>query len=90
MQLITDANWPSPSRHQPGNGLADDGLSEDGSAENVSDGSVGREPHLLQTELDDSLLVRGDGGALDGNVVLQRGVGRVDGDLERRRKGMGP
>ena len=31
-----------------------------------------------------SCLVRGDGGALDGHVVLQGGVGAVDGDLIER------
>ena len=78
---LTDANGPGPSGHQSGDGLADDRLPEDGAAEDVPDGAVGREPHLLQTELDDALLVGGDGGALDGDVVLQRGESRVDGDL---------
>ena len=41
----------------------------------------GRAPHLLQAELLDPRLVRGDGGALDADAVPLDGVGRVDGDL---------
>jgi hypothetical protein len=70
--IITNANGSGPSRYQPGDGLANDWFSEDGSSQNVSDGSVGRKPHLLQAELDDALLVGRDGGALDGDIMLHR------------------
>jgi hypothetical protein len=38
-------------------------------------------PHLLQLELFDSSLIRGDSRALDTDLVLQDGVGSVYGDL---------
>ena len=68
---------------EPGDVLADDGLPENGSAEDVSDGAVRRLPHLLQLELLDPGLVRGDGGALDADVELLDGVRAVDGHLQQ-------
>jgi|TARA_R110002003_G_scaffold111_1_gene9401 hypothetical protein len=47
----------------------------------VSDGAVWRQPHLLQLEFLHSLLVWGDGRALDTDRVLLDGLGGVDGDL---------
>ena len=47
----------------------------------MTDGTVRAPPHLLQLEFFYSGLVRGDGSALDTNVVLLDGLGRVDGDL---------
>lgn len=67
----------------PGDVLANDWLSEDGSVEDGSDGSIGRFPHLLQFEFFDSLLIWGDRGAFDSHLVLQDGIGAVDGDLRR-------
>ena len=83
---ITDANWSCPSRNQPRDGFTNDRLSEDGSSQDVSDGSVGREPHLLKAELDDAFLVGGDGRALDGDVVLHRRDGGVDCHLNKNLK----
>lgn len=40
-----------PARNKPGNVLADDWLAEDGASQDVSDGSIGALPHLLQLEL---------------------------------------
>ena len=76
--IITNANGSGPSRYQPGDGLANDWFSEDGSSQNVSDGSVGRKPHLLQAELDDALLVGRDGGALDADAMLLDCVSRIN------------
>ena len=59
----------------------DDRLAEDDAAEDVADGAVRRPPHLLQAELLDPGLVRGDGGALDADAVPLDGVGGVDRDL---------
>ena len=53
-------------------------LAEHSSVEDVTDGAVGRLPHLLEVELLDTLLIGGDGRALDGNVVLQGRLGGVD------------
>ena len=65
----------------PWNSLTQDGLAEHCSSQNVTDRAVGRQPHLLELELLDAFFVGGDGGALDGHVMLQGGVGRVDRDL---------
>lgn len=43
--------------------------------------SVWTPPHFLQFELLHALLVGGDGCALDTDVVLQDGIGSVDGNL---------
>lgn len=47
----------------------------------VSDGAVGRQPHLLELELVDTLLVWGDGRALDTNRVLLDSLGGIERDL---------
>jgi hypothetical protein len=47
----------------------------------VADGAIGRQPHLLELEFLDSLLVGCDGGALDTNRVLLDGLGGIEGDL---------
>ena len=86
MCVPADADGLGPAGYQAGDGLAQDRLAEDGSPEDVPDGAIGGEPHLLELELLHALLVRRDGGALDGNVVLQRGVGAVDGHLEHKVK----
>jgi hypothetical protein len=43
--------------------------------------SVGTPPHLLEVELLDSGLVRGNGGTLDSDRVLLDSIGGIDGDL---------
>ena len=48
----------------------------------ISKLTVWRKPHFLQAELNDALLIGGDGRALDGDVVLQGCVGRINGDLQ--------
>jgi hypothetical protein len=47
----------------------------------MTNGTVRAPPHLLQLEFFYSSLVRGDSSALDADVVLLDGLGRVDGDL---------
>jgi hypothetical protein len=47
----------------------------------VTDGAVGRQPHLLELELLDSLLIGCDGGTLDTNRVLLDCLGSIEGDL---------
>lgn len=58
-----------PARYQAGDVLADDGLPEHCASEDVTDGAVGRTPHLLQLELFHAILIWRDGGALDAHVV---------------------
>ena len=47
----------------------------------VTDGAIGRQPHLLELEFLDTLLVWGNGGALDTNRVLFDSFGSIDSDL---------
>lgn len=59
-----------PSGYQLGNGLANDRFTEHGTTEDVTDGSVGTQPHLFEFELFDPLLVGSDCGAFDTDVVF--------------------
>ena len=44
----------------------------------VSDGAVGRQPHLLELKLLDTLLIWGDGRALDTDRVLLDSLGGIE------------
>lgn len=81
VSVSSNNDWLSPAWHQSWDVLADDGFSEDSTVENISDCTVRGFPHLLQLEFFDSLLIRGDGGALDTNFVFLDCVGGIDGDL---------
>ena len=67
--------------YQPRDVRDDDRLAEDDAAEDVADRAVRRAPHLLQAELLDPGLVRGDRRALDADAVPLDRVRGVDGDL---------
>ena len=79
--MTTNADGLSPAGNEAGHIGADDGLTEDGTIEDVTDGSIGRLPHLLQFELLDTVLIGGDGGALDANLVLLDGISRLNSHL---------
>lgn len=51
MGVPADDYGLSPSRHESWNGLAQNGFLEDCASEDVTDGSIGGQPHLLQLEL---------------------------------------
>lgn len=70
-----------PARHQARDVLAQDGPSEHCASQDVTDGAVGRTPHLLQLELLHALLVWCDGGALDAHVVTADSLRRLNCDL---------
>ena len=70
-----------PAWHESGDVLDDDGLTEDGSTDDVSDGAVGGSPHLLEVELLDASLIRGDGSALDADLAGLDSLSSLDGDL---------
>ena len=82
MRVTANNDGFRPAVDQSWNVLAEDWLAENGATENVTDRAVGRTPHLLQAELLDTGLVRGDCRAFDGYVVLLGGFGGVDGDLQ--------
>jgi len=77
--MTTDDNGLSPARHETRNVLHNNGLTEDGTTENVTDGTVRREPHLLEIELLDTRFIGSDRGALDTNVVLLDRLSSLDG-----------
>jgi len=51
MGVSADDDGLGPARDKAGNLLAQNGLTEHRAAQDVSDGTVGRKPHLLQLEL---------------------------------------
>jgi len=83
--MSSNDNRLSPSWYATRNVGDDDGLSEDSAIKDVSDCTVGAPPHLLEVEFLDTALVGGDGGALDGDLVLLGCVGGINCDLIVRR-----
>jgi len=79
--MTRDHHGLIPMSDQPRHIAANNGLAEDGAIENVADGAVGALPHLLESKFLNAAFIRRDGGALDGDAVLLRGVGGIDGDL---------
>ncbi len=79
--VTTNNDGLGPSWDESGDVLEDNGLSEDGSIEDVSDGSIGGSPHLLKFELLNSLLIGGDGSALDSYLVELDGVSSINSHL---------
>jgi hypothetical protein len=57
-----------PSGHDPGHALQQDGFAKHRPAQDITDGAVGRSPHLLQLVLFDARFVRRDCGAFNANV----------------------
>jgi hypothetical protein len=51
MSVTANDDWFRPGGNQTGNVFANDGFPEDSAAEDVTDGAIGRLPHLLQFEL---------------------------------------
>lgn len=68
----------NPAGHQAGDVLADDGFPEHRASEDVTDGAVGRSPHLLKLELLHTFLIWCYGGALDAHVVSPDCLGRLN------------
>ena len=79
--MTTDNNRVGPARHQARDIVDHDGFAEDNAAQNVPDGAVRADPHLLEAEFFDACLVRCDGGAFHAHAVFLDGVGGVDRDL---------
>ncbi|KAH3673827.1 hypothetical protein OGATHE_001807 [Ogataea polymorpha] len=85
--MSTNNDWLLPTRNQAWDFNASvlptnhNWLPENSSSQNVSNGSVWRDPHLLESEFLDTSLVRSDSGALNTNSVLLDGIGSVDSDL---------
>ena len=67
--VSSNDDWLLPAWDVEWDVVDDDWLTEDGSSADVSDGSVGRLPHLLEVEFLDSGLIWGDGGTLDSDLA---------------------
>ena len=70
-----------PARNESWDVFNDDRFSEDSSVKNVSDGSIGTFPHLLEFKLFDSGLIRSNSCAFDANFALLDGFSSLDGDF---------
>ncbi len=79
--MATNHNGLGPARDETRNVLHHNGLTEDGTTKNVADSAVGGEPHLLEVELLHAILIGGNGGTLDTNVVLLDGLSSLNGNL---------
>lgn len=74
-------DWFFPSRNESWNVINDDGFSEDSTVEDVSNGTVGTFPHMLEVEFLDSGFVRSDCGTFDSDLAFFDGICSIDGDL---------
>lgn len=79
--MSADDDWLGPVLDKSWNVLDNDGFSEDGSVKIVSNGSIGRFPHLFEFEFFDSGFVGGDSGALDSDFAFFDGLGGIKGDF---------
>ena len=79
--MSSDDNRFFPARYQPRNILDDDGLPKDSSVQDVSDGTVGALPHLLEFELCNSSLIRCNGGTFDPYLALPDSISGINGNL---------
>ena len=79
--MTTYDNGFYPSAHKLGYIFPDNSFPEDSATQNISDGAIWRFLHLFQLQLLHSLLIGGDGGTLDTNVVLLYSFCSVLGDL---------
>lgn len=79
--MSTDNDGLFPARHQLGDVADDDWFAENGATHNVTDGAIGRFPHLLELELFHASLIRRNRGTLDSNLAGLDGFSSVDSDL---------
>jgi len=80
-RVSTDDDRFFPTWHQTWDIFNDDRLAEDSAIKDVANGTIRGLPHLLEVEFFDSALIRGDGGTLNSDLVLEHGVGTVNSDL---------
>ena len=79
--VSTNNDGLSPSWNKSGNVGDNDWLSEDCTIKDVSNGSVWRFPHLLETEFLDSIFIRGNSGALNSDLAFFDSFGSINGNL---------
>ena len=79
--MSSDNDGVLPSRDEPWDVLDDDRFSEDSSVENVSDGSIGTFPHLLEFKLLNSGFIRSDGSTLDAYFTFFDSLSSLNGDF---------
>ena len=79
--VSTNNNGCLPAWHKLGDVGNHDGGSKDSATNDVSNGSVGGSPHLLEAKFSDTSFVGGDSGALDTNLAGLDGFCGLDSDL---------
>jgi hypothetical protein len=79
--MTTNNDWLGPAWNQARNICTNNWLSEDSTVQDITNGSIGRLPHLFKLELSNAFLIRSNGCTFDTNLVLLDCVGRLNGDL---------
>ena len=82
--VAADNDRLRPAGYQSRHVVDHDRRPKDGAAQDVPNGAVRRQPHLLEVEFFDARFVGRDGGALDADADLLDRLGGVDGDLIAR------
>lgn len=80
VSVSSNNNGLFPARNNCGDSGNDNGLTENSTAKDVSNGTVGRKPHLLEVEFLHTGLIRSDGGTLDTDLVLDDGLSSINSD----------
>lgn len=78
--MAANDNGLGPTGNNLGNVAHEDRLTEDCAPENVPDGPIGGTVHALQVKLLHPGLIRGNGGALDANIILFNSLRGLNGD----------
>ncbi len=79
--MSSNNNGFFPSWNQSWDVADNDGFSEDSTVENVSDATVGANPHVFEIKLLDSSFIRSYCGALNTDLTFLDSIGSVNGDL---------
>ena len=79
--VSSDNDGLGPARNESRDVLNDDRFTENGTIENVSNSSIGRLPHLLQSKLLNTALIRGDSGALHTDLGALHSLSAVNCNL---------
>lgn len=79
--VTANDNRLGPAGHEAGDVLDNNGLTEDSAVEDVTDGTVGASPHLLEAELFDAISIGGNGSTLDTDLGALHSFSAINGNL---------
>lgn len=79
--MTADADGCGPVGYETRDVRNYDRFAENGSIKDVTDGTVGRFPHLFKAKFLNACFIGRDGGTFDSNAVLTDGVGSINGNL---------